>query len=87
MGEVEGRWPEDARRRPRGEPVGAHRLLGETGRAAVRQPALDHRPCDGGLSGQLWTRRLVGELIAKLHRLRLTVERSGFGGASDAGRD
>ncbi|MFE2399649.1 IS630 family transposase, partial [Streptomyces sp. NPDC059425] len=30
------------------------------------------RPCDVGLSGQLWTRRLVGELIAKLYRLRLT---------------
>ncbi|WP_455680339.1 helix-turn-helix domain-containing protein [Streptomyces halstedii] len=25
-----------------------------------------------GLSGQLWTRRLVGELIAKLYRVRLT---------------
>ncbi|WP_455753435.1 helix-turn-helix domain-containing protein [Streptomyces halstedii] len=40
--------------------------------AAVRQAVLDHRPCDVGLSGQLWTRRLVGELIAKLYRVRLT---------------
>ncbi|MFB7225161.1 IS630 family transposase [Streptomyces sp. NPDC056227] len=40
--------------------------------AAVRQAVLDHRPCDMGLSGQLWTRRLVGELIAKLYRVRLT---------------
>ncbi len=33
---------------------------------------LDHRPCDVGLSGQLWTRRLAGELIAKRYRVRLT---------------
>ncbi|MGP2440363.1 IS630 family transposase [Streptomyces sp. JW3] len=45
--------------RPRGKPVGVHQVLG-------------HRPCDVGLSGQLWTRRLVGELIAKLYRVRLT---------------
>ncbi|MFF7438841.1 winged helix-turn-helix domain-containing protein [Streptomyces sp. NPDC008122] len=39
---------------------------------AVRQAVLDHRPCDVGLSGRLWTRRLVGNLITKLHRVRLT---------------
>ncbi|WP_455754730.1 winged helix-turn-helix domain-containing protein [Streptomyces niveus] len=47
-------------------------MLGEAEQAAVRQVVLDHRPCDVGLSGQLWTRRLVGELIAKLYRVRLT---------------
>ncbi|GAA3289596.1 hypothetical protein GCM10020295_01810 [Streptomyces cinereospinus] len=52
--------------RPRGKPVGVHQVLGEAEQAAVRQAVLDHRPCDVGLSGQLWTRRLVGELIAKL---------------------
>ncbi|MFD6230495.1 winged helix-turn-helix domain-containing protein [Streptomyces sp. NPDC060232] len=58
--------------RPRGKPVGVHQVLGEAEQGAVRQAVLDHRPCDVGLSGQLWTRRLVGELIAKLYRLRLT---------------
>ncbi|WP_233436195.1 helix-turn-helix domain-containing protein [Streptomyces anulatus] len=58
--------------RPRGKPVGVHQVLGEAEQAAVRQAVLDHRPCDVGLSGQLWTRRLVGELIAKLYRVRLT---------------
>ncbi|MFD0078779.1 helix-turn-helix domain-containing protein [Streptomyces sp. NPDC127166] len=58
--------------RPRGKPVGVHPVLGEAEQAAVRQAALGHRPCDMGLSGQLWTRRLVGELIAKLYRVRLT---------------
>ncbi|MFD3944906.1 winged helix-turn-helix domain-containing protein [Streptomyces sp. NPDC058579] len=38
----------------------------------MRQAVLDHRPCDVGLSGQLWTPWLVGELIAKLYRVRLT---------------
>ncbi|WP_435866549.1 winged helix-turn-helix domain-containing protein [Streptomyces yangpuensis] len=56
---------------PRGKPVGVHQVLGVE-QAAVRQAVLDHRPCDVGLSGQLWTRRLVGELIAKLYRVRLT---------------
>lgn len=32
---------------------------------------LGHRPCDVGLGRQLWTRRLVGELVAKLYRVRL----------------
>ncbi len=58
--------------RPRGRPVGVHRALGEAEQAAVRQAVLDHRPCDMSLSGQLWTRRLVGEMIAKLYRVRLT---------------
>jgi hypothetical protein len=58
--------------RPRGKPVGVHQVLGEAEQAAVRQAVLDYRPCDVGLSGQLWTRRLVGELIAKLYRARLT---------------
>ncbi|MCI4040018.1 IS630 family transposase [Streptomyces sp. TRM75563] len=57
---------------PRGKPVGVHQVLGEAEQAAVRQAVLDHRPCDVGLSGQLWTRRLVGELIAQLYRVRLT---------------
>lgn len=38
----------------------------------MRQAVLDHRPCDVGLSGQLWTRGLVGGLIALLYRVRLT---------------
>jgi transposase len=56
----------------RGKPVGVHQVLGEAEQAAVRQAVLDHRPCDVRLSGQLWTRRLIGDLIAKLYRLRLT---------------
>ena len=58
--------------RTKGRPVGVHQVLGEAEQAAVRQAVLDHRPCDVGLVGQLWTRRLVGDLIAKLYRLRLT---------------
>ncbi|MFJ4962725.1 winged helix-turn-helix domain-containing protein [Streptomyces sp. NPDC088729] len=58
--------------RPRGKPVGVHQVLGEAEQAAVRQAVLDHRPCDVGLSCQLWTRRWVGELIAELYRVRLT---------------
>ncbi|WP_405786004.1 winged helix-turn-helix domain-containing protein [Streptomyces sp. NBC_01367] len=57
---------------PRGKPVGVHQVLGEAEQAAVRQAVVDHRPCNVGLSGQLWTRRLVGELIAELYRVRLT---------------
>ncbi len=37
----------------------------------MREAVLDHQPCDVGLVGQLWTRRLVGDLIAKLYRVRL----------------
>uniref|UniRef100_UPI001F1FA5FB IS630 family transposase n=1 Tax=Streptomyces ureilyticus TaxID=1775131 RepID=UPI001F1FA5FB len=58
--------------RPKGRPVGVHQVLGEAEQAAVRQAVLDHRPCDVGLVGQLWTRRLVGDLIAKLYRVRLS---------------
>ena len=58
--------------RPKGRPVGVHQVLLEAEQAAVRQAVLDHRPCDVGLVGQLWTRRLVGDLIAKLYRVRLT---------------
>ncbi|WP_425424547.1 hypothetical protein [Streptomyces katrae] len=43
-----------------------HQVLGEAEQAAVQQAVLDHQPCDVGLSGQLWTRRLIGDLIAKL---------------------
>ncbi|MFB0631047.1 IS630 family transposase [Streptomyces sp. AB3(2024)] len=70
------KWQADGREalvmQPWGKPVGVHRVLGEAEQAAVRQAVLGHRPCDVGLSGQLWTRRLVGELIARLCRLRLT---------------
>ncbi|MFD9022358.1 transposase [Streptomyces sp. NPDC059570] len=48
-----------------------HQVLGETEQAVVRRAVLDHRPCGVGLSGQLWTRRLIGGLIAKLYRARL----------------
>ncbi|MFI1419138.1 IS630 family transposase [Streptomyces sp. NPDC020731] len=70
------KWPAGGREalvmRPRGKPVGVHQVLGEADQAAVRQAVLDHRPCDLELSGQLWTRRLVGDLVAKLYRVRLT---------------
>ncbi|MEW5656260.1 hypothetical protein [Streptomyces cinereoruber] len=47
---------------PRGTPAGVHQVLGEAEQAAVRQAVLDYRPCDVDLNGQLWTRRLIGEL-------------------------
>ncbi|WP_439655030.1 helix-turn-helix domain-containing protein [Streptomyces chryseus] len=47
-------------------------MLGEAKQAAVRQAVLDYRPSDVGLVGQLWTRSLIGDLIAKLYRVRLT---------------
>ncbi|MFE4686140.1 IS630 family transposase [Streptomyces sp. NPDC056721] len=56
----------------RGKPVGVHQVLGEAEQGAVRQVVLDYRPCDVGLCGQLWTRRLVGELIAELYPVRLS---------------
>ncbi|WP_442811313.1 winged helix-turn-helix domain-containing protein [Streptomyces sp. NBC_00481] len=59
---------------PRGRRVGKHQLLGEAGQQAVRQAVLDHRPCDLGLAGQLWTRAGVRDLIAKLYRARLTEQ-------------
>ncbi|MFF1488516.1 winged helix-turn-helix domain-containing protein [Streptomyces sp. NPDC058319] len=58
--------------RPRGKPVGVHQVLGEADQGAVRQAVLGHRPCDVGLSGQLWTRQLMGKLIVELYRVRLT---------------
>ncbi|WP_438818574.1 IS630 family transposase [Streptomyces brasiliscabiei] len=57
---------------PRGRRVGEHQILGEVEQQAVRQAVLDHRPCDLGLAGQLWTRAGVGDLIAKLYQVRLT---------------
>ncbi|WP_455908093.1 helix-turn-helix domain-containing protein [Streptomyces chartreusis] len=58
--------------RPRGRRTGEHQVLPEGEQAAVRQAVLDHVPCDLGLSGQLWTRGLIGELIFKLYRVRFT---------------
>ncbi|MDX3078629.1 IS630 family transposase [Streptomyces sp. MI02-7b] len=58
--------------RPRGRRAGEHQVLSETEQAAVRQAVLAHIPCDLGLSGQLWTRRLIGELIFKLYQVRFT---------------
>jgi transposase len=58
--------------RPRGKRVGEYRVLTEAEQAALRQAVLDHRPCELGLSGQLWTRGQVGALIAKLYQVRLT---------------
>lgn len=59
---------------PRGRRVGEHQLLSEVEQQAVRQAVLDHRPCDVGLASQLWTRAGVGNLIAKLYRVRLTEQ-------------
>lgn len=42
--------------RPCGRRVGDHQLLDAVEQQAVRQAVLDHRPCDLGLAGQLWTR-------------------------------
>ncbi|MGP4086087.1 IS630 family transposase [Streptomyces sp. KR55] len=60
--------------RPRGKRIGEHQVLSEAEQAALRQALLDYQPCDLGLSGQLWTRALAGELIAKLYRVRLTEQ-------------
>ncbi|TRO58548.1 winged helix-turn-helix domain-containing protein, partial [Streptomyces sp. IB201691-2A2] len=59
---------------PRGRRVGEHQVLDAVGQQAVRQAVLDHRPCDLGLAGQLWTRAGVGDLIAKLYRGKLTEQ-------------
>lgn len=56
--------------RSRGRRVGEHQLLSEAKQAAVRQTVLDHTPSGLGLSGQLWTRGLIGELIFKLYGVR-----------------
>lgn len=58
--------------RPRGRRVGEHQVLSGVEQAAARQAILDHLPCDLGLRGQVWTRGQVGELIAKLYRVRMT---------------
>ncbi|MDO0935040.1 IS630 family transposase [Streptomyces sp. DG2A-72] len=59
---------------PRGRRVGEHQVLDAVEQQAIRQALLDHRPCDLGLAGQLWTRAGVGDLIAKLYRVRLTEQ-------------
>ncbi|MEU9639240.1 transposase [Streptomyces tendae] len=76
---VEGWWAkcqaggcEALTARPRGRRVGEHQVLSEVEQAAVRQAPLDHLPCDLGFRGRLWTRGQVGELIAKLYRVRMT---------------
>lgn len=63
--------------RPRGKRVGEYQVLSEAEQQAVRQAILDHRPCNLGLVGQLWTRGQVGALIAKLYRVRLTEPKVG----------
>lgn len=60
--------------RPRGKRVGEHQVLSDAEQQAIRQAILDHQPCDLGLAGQLWTRSQVGELVAKLYRVRLTEQ-------------
>ncbi|MET8217061.1 helix-turn-helix domain-containing protein [Streptomyces hirsutus] len=70
------RWQTGGRDAPlsrtRGRRVGEHQVLSEAEQAAVRQAVLDHAPSGPGLSGQLWTRALIGELIFKLYRIRFT---------------
>ncbi|MCY0963128.1 IS630 family transposase [Streptomyces sp. H27-H5] len=58
--------------RSRGRRVGEHQVLSEAEQAAVRQAVLDHIPSDLGLSGQLWTRGQIGELVFKLYGVRFT---------------
>ncbi|MGG7568930.1 IS630 family transposase [Streptomyces sirii] len=58
--------------RPRGRRVGEHQVLSEAEQAAVRQTVLDHTPSDLGLSGQLWTRGQIGQLVFKLYGVRFT---------------
>lgn len=57
MGEAAGRRSGGTGDAVRGWPAGVHQVLGEAEQAAVRQAALDHRPCYAGLSGQLWRAR------------------------------
>ncbi|WP_309060062.1 helix-turn-helix domain-containing protein [Streptomyces sp.] len=45
---------------PRGRRPGEHQTLDAVEQQAIRQAVLDHRPCDPGLAGQLWTRAGVG---------------------------
>ncbi|MFJ4676307.1 IS630 family transposase [Kitasatospora sp. NPDC088783] len=58
----------------RGRRPGEHQVLDPDEQQCVRQALLDHRPEDLGLGGQLWTRAMVGDLIALLYRVRLTEQ-------------
>lgn len=58
---------------PRGRRVGEHQLLSEIEQQAV----LDHRPCDVGLAGQLWTRAGVGNLIGEAEVMCRFLDRLG----------
>ncbi|MGX4735383.1 helix-turn-helix domain-containing protein [Kitasatospora griseola] len=60
--------------RIRGRRVGAHQVLDPDRQQCVRQALIDHRPEDLGLGGQLWTRAIVGDLVALLYRVRLTEQ-------------
>ncbi|MEV7217976.1 helix-turn-helix domain-containing protein [Kitasatospora cineracea] len=53
----------------RGRRSGEHQVLDPDQRQCVRQVLIDHRPEDLGLGGQLWTRAIVGDLIALLYRV------------------
>lgn len=55
---------------PRGRRAGERQVLSQAEQAAVRQAVLDHTSSELGLSGQLWTRARIGELIFKLYRVR-----------------
>jgi transposase len=59
--------------RPRGRRVGEHQVLSEAEQAAGC-PAGRPRPYPlrPGLTGQMWARGLIGELIFKLYRVRFT---------------
>ncbi|WP_159395762.1 helix-turn-helix domain-containing protein [Streptomyces sp. 3211] len=67
----EGGWNALASR-PRGRKKGDHQILSKRDQAAVCAMLLGHTPADHGYSGELWTRKLVGELIADLHGVQLT---------------
>lgn len=68
-----GGWEALVSRR-RGRRPGEHQVLDADQQQCVRAALVDHRPEDFGLSGQLWTRAAVGELIAMLYRVRLTEQ-------------
>jgi transposase len=57
---------------PRGKPVGCTRCSGRPIRLRCGRRTWSTGLVMWGLSGQLWTRWLVGELIGKLYRARLT---------------
>nr|WP_202524135.1 helix-turn-helix domain-containing protein [Kitasatospora sp. SID7827] len=58
--------------RTRGRRVIEHQALDPDRQQCVRQTLIDHRPEDLRLGRQLWTRAIVGNLIALLYRVRLT---------------